>query len=85
MAAQTDVARIIQIVERQLKDAEKRGVHLGVRNGETKLEDDWLYVCVTPQSQGDRASDHAELMSEIEKNLRDEGYENVLLVPAVGD
>ena len=44
-----------------------RGVALDVTD--FKLDDDWLYVVVTPSRPGIRASDHANLMSKIEREL----------------
>ena len=74
---------IVQKIEQQLKAAEARGIHLKV--SDSKLDDDWLYVVVVPKQAGVRASDHAQLMSEIERNLRADGDERVLLVPALDD
>jgi hypothetical protein len=50
-----------------------------------KLDDDWLYIVVEPAQAGVRASDHANLMSKIERDLRKEGIDQVLLVPALKD
>ena len=50
-----------------------------------KLDDDWLYIVVTPTQPGVRASDHAQVMTQIERELRQAGTEQVLLVPAVDD
>jgi hypothetical protein len=57
--------------------------HLKV-SGE-KLEDDWLSIVVVPTRPGIRASDHAQIMSKIERELRAQGDDNVLLVPALED
>jgi hypothetical protein len=40
---------------------------------------------VTPSQPGVSASDHARLMSQIERELRHEGKEHVLLVPTLDD
>jgi hypothetical protein len=40
---------------------------------------------VVPARPGIRASDHARLMSQIERELRQQGDDNVLLVPALED
>lgn len=81
MPAEKDVPIIIARVQQLLTEAEKRGIHLQL--GGQRFEDDWLYVVVTPMKTGDRASQHAHLMTEIERTLRAEGYDQVLLVPAV--
>lgn len=50
-----------------------------------RLDDDWLYIVVVPVRPGVRASDHARLMSQVERELRQQGDDNVLLVPALDD
>jgi hypothetical protein len=74
---------IVKKVENLLKEAEARGIHLKV--SDSKLDDDWLYVVVVPSQSGVRASDHAQLMSQIERQLRAEGDSRVLLIPALED
>jgi hypothetical protein len=49
----------------------------------SRWEEDWLYVAVVPSRPDVRALDHAEAMSRIERELRREGFDNVLLVPAL--
>jgi hypothetical protein len=66
-----------------LADAEAEGVHLKV--SDYKLDDDWLYIVVEPAKAGIRASDHANLMSRIERELRKDDIDQVLLVPALKD
>ncbi len=84
MPTPEQVPEILAIVQKQLQEAAIHGgVHLSVSEQDSKLEDDWLYVCVTPNEKGERASDYADLMSNIEKDLREKGAEHVLLVPAI--
>ena len=83
MPAIQQIDPIVKKIERRLAQAEARGIHLKVLS--SKLDDDWLYVVVVPKQAGVRASDHAQLMSEIERQLRAEGDERVLLVPALDD
>ena len=40
-------------------------------------------VTPAPAQKDERASQHAHLMTEIERTLLDEGYDQVLLIPAV--
>ncbi|MEX2216501.1 MAG: hypothetical protein WD768_20480 [Phycisphaeraceae bacterium] len=81
---ESQISDIIAEVERKLKDAgEKSGVALKV--SDHRLDDDWLYVVIVPEKAGVNASDHALLMSRIERSLREQGVENVLLVPAIDD
>ena len=83
MPTQLQVPAIVAEVRQRLADEALRGVHLQVA-GE-RLDDDWLYVVVTPSQPGVRASDHARLMSRIERELRQDGNDHVLLVPALED
>ena len=68
MPTQAQVPTIVAEVRRRLDDVAKRGIHLKVAS--KKLEDGWLYIVVTPSRPGERASDHARIMSEIERDLR---------------
>jgi hypothetical protein len=81
MPTTQQLSEIVEKVRHRLADAENEGVHLKVA-GE-KLDDDWLYVVVVPTKPGVRASDHARLMSQIERELREQGHDRVLLVPAL--
>lgn len=81
MPTAQQVSDIVEKVRSRLAEAERDGVHLKVA-GE-KLDDDWLYVVVVPAKPGIRASDHARLMSQIERELREQGDDQVLLVPAL--
>jgi len=47
------------------------------------LEDDWLYVVVSPSRPGTHALDHANYMAQIERELRKQDH--VLLVPVLED
>ena len=83
MLTMPQVPEIVKNVERRLADAEREGVYLRV--ADERLEDDWLYIVVVPTRPGVRASDHARLMTQIERELRQQGDNNVLLVPALDD
>ena len=83
MPTDLEVPEIVAEVRRRLADEAGRGVALDVTD--FKLDDDWLYVVVTPSRPGIRASDHANLMSKIERDLRQQGKGQVLLVPALAD
>ena len=78
---QQEVADIVNKVKQRLADAEEDGIYLTV-TGE-KLDDDWLYIVVVPSRAGVRASDYANFMSKVERELREAGDDNVLLVPAL--
>jgi len=81
MTTTQQVPDIVSRVRTRLVAAEQEGIHLRVA-GE-KLDDEWLYVVVVPAKPGVRASDHARLMSQIEGELREQGDDQVLLVPAL--
>jgi hypothetical protein len=83
MPTTEQVPEIVNKVRKRLADAEREGVFLTVA-GE-RFEDDWLYIVVVPARPGVRASEHARLMSQIERELRQQGDDNVLLVPALED
>lgn len=86
MLTQEQVPSIVKRVRELLdEDAEQRKAHLAVNDEETKLDDDWLYVCVEPTVSGERASDYADLMSDVEKALQRDGIENVILIPVIPD
>ncbi|GMU22668.1 MAG: hypothetical protein AMXMBFR13_27530 [Phycisphaerae bacterium] len=78
---QADV--IVKKVEKRLADARNVGIELEISS--YKLDDDWLYIVVIPSRAGVRASEYANQMSKIERELRAEGDDNVLLVPALED
>jgi hypothetical protein len=83
MPTATQVSDIVQKVRDRLRDGEEQGVHLKVVN--EKLDDDWLYIVVVPSKPGVRASEYANFMSKIERELRAAGDDHVLLVPALDD
>jgi hypothetical protein len=83
MPTTEQVDAIVEKVRKRLAGADGNGAHLKV--ADYRLEDDWLYIVITPTRPGVRASDHARLMSQIERGLRQEGDDKVLLVPALDD
>jgi hypothetical protein len=83
MPTAAEVPGIVAEVARRLQAAVAQGVPLKV-SGE-RLDDDWLYVVVTPTRPGVRASDHASTMSRIERELKQQGTDKVLLVPTIED
>ena len=83
MPTQAEVPGIVAEVRHRLAEASNQGIYLQVISD--KLEDDWLYVVVAPSQPGVRALDHAQTMSNIERDLRQSGKSHVLLVPALED
>jgi hypothetical protein len=83
MPTAAQVPGIVADVTRRLQAAAAQGVPLKI-SGQT-LEGDWLYVVVIPTQAGVRASDHAATMSRIERDLKAQGTDKVLLVPALED
>ena len=74
---------IVDKVRHRLADAEREGIHLKVTR--ESLDDEWLYIVVSPARPGVRASDHAQIVSRIEREPRAAGDDNVLLVPVLED
>ena len=83
MPEATEVTGIVDKVRSALKEAEQDGVYLKVTGD--SLDDGWLYIVVEPARPGVRGYDHATLMSRIERKLRAEGNDKILLVPALED
>jgi len=77
MPTPQQVDLIISEIKRRIADA---GKPLDVAG--SHLDDTWLTVVVTSRG-AIRASEYAEFMSEIERELRKEGYDEVVLVPAL--
>jgi len=83
MPTAQQITDIVEKVRKRLDEGEREGVHLKVV-GE-KFDDDWLYIVVVPSKPGVRASEYANFMSKIERELRAQGDDQVLLVPALED
>ena len=83
MPTMDQTSAIVDKVRRRLAEGEREGIHLKVTGD--KLDDDWLYIVVVPSKPGVRASEYANFMSKIERELRADGHDNVLLVPALED
>lgn len=83
MIAQTDVPVVINRVRELLaKRQEGEDIPLEVEGRDYRVEDDWLYVVVRTTRPGIRALVYADTLSEIEKQLRREHIDHVLLVPS---
>jgi hypothetical protein len=83
MPTEAQVPGIVAEVRQRLDEAATQGVHMQVVS--EKLDDGWLYVVVTPSQPGQRASDHARIMSRIEREMRQKGADHILLVPTLED
>lgn len=83
MPTTQQISDIVEKVRKRLAEGEQQGIHLKVVS--EKLDDDWLYIVVVPSKPGVRASDYANFMSKIERDLRAQGEDQVLLVPALDD
>lgn len=85
MITSNQIGGVVRQVQTRL-DAKgrERSIELRVEEQDYRLEDDWLYISITPTAPGYRVADYAEILGEIEQELRLEGIDNVLLVPAIG-
>lgn len=81
MPSENDIDLVTRRVQEMISQAEARGVHLRLTG--YRFDDGWLYLVVEPTRQGQRASQHAHFMTEIERTLQREGFDQVLLVPTV--
>lgn len=81
MPAESDIHTVTKRVQEMIAGGTARGVHLRLRG--YRYDDGWLYLVVEPTQPGERASQHARFMTEIERTLLKEGFDQVLLVPAV--
>jgi len=81
MPIEQDKTLIISRVQELISAAQTRGIHLRLTG--YRWDDGWLYLVVEPTQKGERASQHAHFMTEIERTLLKEGHDQVLLVPAV--
>ncbi len=80
---QEEATDILKRVENRLTEAEADGIYLRVTSH--KLDDGWLYIVVVPSRGGVRASEYANFMSKVERELHAAGEDNVVLVPALED
>lgn len=81
MPNESDIGLVTKRVQEMIVEAKPRGIHL--RLAGYRFDDGWLYLVVEPTQQGERASQHAHFMTETERALQKEGFDQVLLVPAV--
>lgn len=81
---QNEIDGIVRKVRARLETlSANRRVDLALEDRDYREEDELLYLNVISKRAGIRPSDYAELMAQIEKELRGEHIDNVLLVPAV--
>lgn len=87
MRTQAEISAILADVQTRLNAKRgSNGIDLRVPQDGYLQEDDWLNVIVSPTAtNGVRAYQFVDTLSEVEKELRDSGVENVLLVPALAD
>lgn len=84
--AADELSSILRKVQDKLTAREKEsGVSLAVSPEASRQQDDWLYVVVAPAKEGIRAYDYVSALGEVERELRREGIDHVLLVPAIAD
>jgi hypothetical protein len=86
MITANEIPRIVEDVRSRLKEkGRKWDIDVDLLPREYQLEDDWLYLSVYPLRNSTRLIEYSEMLSEIEKELRAEGVDNVLLVPTLPD
>jgi streptomycin 6-kinase len=76
------VSTVVNRVRRKLNVLrETKGISLQVLDRDYHLEDGWLCILVIAQC-GIRATEYANIVCNLEKTLRAENFENVLIMPA---
>ncbi len=81
MPDEQDIPVVSKRVQELIAGAKARNIHLRLTG--YRFDDGWLYLVVEPTQQGERASEHAHFMTEIERALLKEGHDQVMIVPAV--
>lgn len=81
MPTEQQIPAVTRRVQELIAAAQARAVHLRLTG--YRFDDGWLYLIVEPTRPGERASQHAHFMTETERALQAEGYDQVMLVPAV--
>lgn len=81
MPDKSQTSEIVTKVRGLFDTARARGINLKWVG--QRFDDDWLYLVVEPAQPEGRASDHARFMTEVERKLRSQGYDQVLRVPSV--
>ena len=79
-----DEAQIPAIAARAralLAAGQQRGIRMELVDHQ--LDDGWLYLIVAPTEPGGDAVDDATFMTEVERTLRREGHDQVLLIPSL--
>ena len=83
MKTMEQIEDIIRRVRSSLTDHNHmQGTDLHVPDDGWVESDDWLYVIIVPASKSVRASAYVEALAELERELRNDGIDHVLLVPA---
>ena len=80
MPTKAQVPEILKQVRASLEKAD-----IPIRVIKSKLNDGWLTIIVVPTKDGVRASEHADAMSAVERELRKGGVDEVVLVPALAE
>jgi hypothetical protein len=81
-----DVKSILGIIQEKLAQRAKRsGIVLNVSSEASRQEDDLLIVVISPALPGVRAYDFVSTLGDVERELKEQGMQNVLLVPALTD
>ena len=79
-----DEAQIPAIADRA-RDLLAAGRQRGIRMElvDHQLDDGWLYLVIDASAPGGDAVDDATFMTEVERTLRREGHDQVLLIPSL--
>ncbi len=85
MRTQSEIDLILKNVQAKLDARSNRSkVPLKVQP-DYLVDDDWLNIVVIPDGPGMRAYEYVETLGEVQKELRADGVDHVLLVPSAAD
>ena len=79
MPAEDEIDAVVRKVRQYLDDPAGPLLRLAGK----QYDDGWLYLVVVPDRGGEPALRYARLMSQIERHLRSDGFDKVLIVPSV--
>ena len=86
MRTQPEIDAVLTDVRAKLYIARQAtGLALEVPPGGYDQHDGWLSVIVTPIGTGVRAYEYVEALGDVERAIRADGHQQVVLVPAMGD
>ncbi|CAN5477505.1 hypothetical protein BH09SUM1_BH09SUM1_10020 [soil metagenome] len=86
MIANGHVGDVIDRVRAELsRIATERNIKLKGEESDYKVEDGWLYICVSPAQAKIQGLDYVQILDEIQGLLKGDHIDHVSLVPMLTD